>query len=270
MFATSVRTLFAIVSLAFSGAASADLALNMPYGVTETSQNVYQLHMIILWICVAIGVGVFGAMFYSIYHHRKSKGAKAAQFHESTTVEVVWTVIPFLILVGMAIPSTITLIKMYDASEEDMTVKVTGYQWKWHYDYVDEGVGFFSSLDPDSNLARQVGSGIDPKSVDNYLLNVDNPLVLPAGKKVRFVITANDVIHAWWVPEFGWKRDAIPGFINEAWTKVDEPGVYRGQCAELCGRDHGFMPIVVEVKSQSEYEKWLAERKGTGQVASAR
>jgi cytochrome c oxidase subunit 2 len=273
MFASSMKLVVVCLLMALSGGASADLALNMPQGVTEVSRGVYNLHMIILWICVVIGIGVFAAMFYSIYAHRKSKGAKAAQFHESTTVEVIWTVVPFLILVGMAIPSTMTLMEMYDTTDPDMTVKVTGYQWKWHYDYLDEGFGFFSTLDSRSNEARQVGSDIAPESVPNYLLNVDNPLVLPAGKKVRFVITANDVIHAWWVPEFGWKKDAIPGFINEAWTRIDAPGIYRGQCAELCGRDHGFMPIVVEVKSEADYAKWVEERKvaltSMSQVASA-
>ena len=245
--------------------------LNMTEGVTETSKAVYDLHMIILWVCVAIAIVVFGAMAYSIYAHRKSRGFTPATFHESTKMEIVWTVIPFAILIGMAIPSTKTLVDMYDISDPDMTVKVVGYQWKWEYDYVEDGVRFFSTLDRASNEARQIGSGVDPATVENYLLNVDNPLVIPAGKKVRSLSTANDVIHSWWVPEFGWKKDAIPGFITDAWTRVDEPGVYRGQCAELCGRDHGFMPIVVEVKSEADYQKWLAEAK-TGnptQLASA-
>jgi len=200
-------------------------------------------------------------------YHRKSRGAVAAQFHESMTAELVWTIIPFVILVVMAIPATKVLIDMHDSSEADMTVKVTGYQWKWRYEYMDEDVSFFSSLDAASNAARQVGSGIDPATVENYLLNVDHPLVIPAGKKVRFLLTAADVIHSWWVPDFGWKKDAIPGFINEAWVIVDEPGVYRGQCAELCGRDHGFMPIVVEVKSEADYAAWLAAQKGAAAAA---
>ncbi|MGB0721104.1 MAG: cytochrome c oxidase subunit II [Gammaproteobacteria bacterium] len=244
--------------------------LNMPVGVTETSSSVYDLHMIILWICVIIGIVVFGAMAYSMYAHRKSKGVTPATFHESTTLEIIWTVIPFAILVVMAIPATTTLVDMYDTSDAEVTVKVTGYQWKWEYEYVEDGVRFFSTLSADSNVARQLGSGVDPTTVDNYLLDVDKPLVIPAGKKVRFLLTASDVIHAWWVPEFGWKKDAIPGFINEAWTKVDKPGTYRGVCAELCGRDHGFMPIVVEVKPEAEYKQWLASAKSENTVASAR
>lgn len=250
-----------------SGVAHAEYGLNMPVGVTETSRQVYDLHMLILWVCVAIGVVVFGAMIYSMVYHRKSQGAVASQFHESMTAELVWTVIPFIILVVMAIPATKVLIEMHDSSEADMTVKITGYQWKWHYEYIGEDLDFFSSLDAASNEARQVGSGIDPSTVADYLLNVDHPLVIPVGKKVRFLLTAEDVIHAWWVPDFGWKKDAIPGLINEAWVIVDEPGVYRGQCAELCGRDHGFMPIVVEVKSEADYATWLVAQKVAKQVA---
>lgn len=250
-----------------SNVAHAEFGLNMTQGVTDTSRQVYDLHMLILWICVAIGVVVFGAMIYSMIYHRKSQGAVAAQFHESVTAELAWTIIPFVILIAMAIPATKVLIDMHDASEADMSIKVTGYQWKWHYEYIGEDVDFFSSLDAKSNEARQVGSDIDPASVEDYLLNVDHRLVLPVGKKIRFLLTASDVIHAWWVPEFGWKKDAVPGFINEAWVKLEEPGIYRGQCAELCGRGHGFMPIVVEVKSQEDYAIWLAEQKGTAVVA---
>ncbi|MEO1888302.1 MAG: cytochrome c oxidase subunit II [Cycloclasticus sp.] len=250
-----------------SSVAHAEYGLNMPVGVTETSRQVYDLHMLILWVCVAIGVVVFGAMIYSMIYHRKSRGAVASQFHESMTAELVWTVIPFVILVVMAIPATTVLIDMHDTSEADMTVKVTGYQWKWGYEYIGEDVSFFSSLDAKSNEARQVGSDIDPATVENYLLDVDHPLVLPVGKKVRVLLTAADVIHAWWVPDFGWKKDAVPGFINEAWVRVDEPGIYRGQCAELCGRDHGFMPIVVVVKTVADYEIWLAEQKGAAASA---
>ena len=250
------------------GVARADWgALNMTAGVTEISRDVYDLHMLILWICVAIGVVVFGAMFYSMFKHRKSKGAVAAQFHESTSVEIAWTIVPFLILIGMAIPATGVLLDMADTSESDMTIKVTGYQWKWRYDYLDENFGFYSSMDADSQAARQLQSGIDPASVDNYLLDVDHPLVIPAGRKVRFLFTAADVIHAWGVPDFGWKKDAIPGFINEAWTKVDQPGVYRGQCAELCGRDHGFMPVVVKVLPEAEYRAWAVARQAADKVA---
>ena len=244
-----------------AGPAAADWALNMTPGVTEVSRDVFGLHMLIFWICVIIGVVVFGAIVYSVIKFRKSKGAQAAQFHHSTTVEIIWTVIPLLILVGMAVPATKTLIAMDDVSQADMTVKVTGYQWQWHYEYMDEGVGFYSKLDADSDRVRQVGSGEDPRSVDNYLLNVDEPLVLPTDTRVRFLITAADVIHSWWVPDLGWKKDAIPGYVNTAWTQIDEPGIYRGQCAELCGRDHGFMPVVVEAKTPEDFQAWLAARK---------
>jgi cytochrome c oxidase subunit 2 len=250
-----------------SSVAHAEYGLNMPVGVTETSRQVYDLHMLILWVCVAIGVVVFGAMIYSMIYHRKSKGAVASQFHESMTAELVWTVIPFIILIVMAIPATKVLVEMHDSSEADLKIKVTGYQWKWRYEYVGEGVDFFSSLDAASNEARQLGSDIDPSTVENYLLDVDHPLVIPVGKKVGILLTAADVIHAWWVPDFGWKKDAVPGFINEAWVKVDEIGVYRGQCAELCGRDHGFMPIVVEVKSEEDYAVWLASQKSAAVAA---
>lgn len=244
----------------WSGSAFADWGLNMPRGVTPLSYEVYDLHMLILWICVAIGILVFGIMLYSILKHRKSQGAVAAQFHESTALEILWTVIPFLILIGIAIPATRTLIAMEDTSDADITVKVTGYQWKWQYDYLEDDISFFSSLDSESNQARQLASGIDVASVDNYLLEVDNPVVLPVGRKVRFLITASDVLHAWWVPEFGMKRDAIPGYVNEMWARIDEPGIYRGQCAELCGRDHAFMPIVVAAVEEDEYRDWVAQQ----------
>lgn len=244
---------------------------NTPSGFTSISREVYGLHMLIFWVCVAIGVLVFGAMTYSIVKHRRSVHPKPADFHESTTVEIAWTVVPFLILIGMAIPAAGTLIKMEDTRNADMTVKVTGYQWKWHYEYVGENLSFFSTLKAESNQARQRGSGIDPKSVPNYLVDVDNALVLPVGKKVRFLVTANDVIHAWWVPELAVKKDAIPGYINEVWTNIDEPGTYRGVCAELCGRDHGYMPIVVKAVPEAEFAAWLAKQKaGAGEpLASA-
>jgi len=248
---------------------SADYALNMTTGVTSTSQQVYDLHMIIFWICCAIGVVVFGAMIYSIIKHRKSKGAVAAQFHESTTAEIAWTVVPIIILVSMAVPATKTLLAMEDTSDADMSIKVTGIQWKWKYDYLDEGISFISSLNPEHEKARQLKSGADVAAIDNYLLDVDNPLVVPVGKKIRFLLTANDVIHAWWVPDLGWKKDAIPGFVNEAWAKVDKPGVYRGNCAELCGKDHGFMPIVVVAKSEADYATWVAEQKAVAEAAMA-
>lgn len=260
----SVRTLQACWGaglLFFAGPAAADWALNMPRGVTPISRDVYDLHMLIFWICVWIGVAVFGVMFWSIIHHRKSKGVVAAQFHHSTKAEIIWTIIPALILIGMAIPATRTLIAMESTGDSDLTIKVTGYQWKWHYDYVDEGISFFSTLAKSSNEARQRGSGIDPTSVENYLLEVDRPLVVPVNKKIRFLTTANDVIHAWWVPALGWKRDAIPGFINESWAIIEKPGVYRGQCAELCGRDHAFMPIVLIAKEEDEYQQWVEEMK---------
>ena len=235
---------------------------NMPVGVTDISREVYDLHMLIFWICVVIGVGVFGVMFYSVFAHRKSKGAKPADFHESTTVEIIWTVIPFVILIAMAIPAAGTLMRMEDVSGSEMTVKITGYQWLWEYEYLDSDIHFYSRLDSESDKARQLDSGIDPTTVDNYLLEVDNRLVLPVDTKIRFLLTANDVLHAWWVPDLAVKKDAVPGFVREIWTKIDEPGVYRGQCAELCGRDHGFMPIVVEAVSKEDYAKWVASKGG--------
>lgn len=249
-------------------AANAEWGLNLTPGVTPFSRTIYDLHMLILWVCVVIGIVVFGLMFYSIMKFRKSQGAQAAQWHESTKVEVLWTLIPFIILVGIAVPATKALIMMEDVSGADMTIKVTGYQWKWHYQYVDDGVGFFSTLDADSNTARQLGADIDPSSVDNYLLSVDNHLVVPINKKIRFLTTAGDVIHAWWVPALGWKRDAIPGFINESWATIEEAGIYRGQCAELCGKDHGFMPVVVEALPEAEYQAWLEKQKAATQQAA--
>ena len=260
--ALNSRLTWLVGLLAFAGTAMADYGLNMTEGVTPFSAEVYELHMIILWICVVIGIGVFGAMFYSMYAHRKSRGVEPAQFSHSTLAEVLWTVVPIAILVVMAIPATRVLIFMEQTTDAEMTVKITGYQWKWKYEYMEDGVEFISSLHPDSNAARQVGSDIDPATVENYLLEVDKPLVLPTNTKVRFLITSDDVIHAWWVPALGWKRDAIPGFINEAWTEINEPGIYRGQCAELCGKDHGFMPIVVVAKSPEDYAAWVAEQQG--------
>lgn len=235
-------------------------ALNMTQGVTEVSEKVYGIHMMIFWVCCVIGVVVFGVMFYSMWRHRKSKGAVPATFHESTLVEIVWTAVPFLILIGVAIPSAKTLIAMEDTSNPDLTIKITGYQWKWHYDYLDSGVAFFSSLDPEHNKARQVGADADLTQFDHYLKEVDNPLVVPTGVKIRFLHTANDVIHSWWVPELAVKKDAIPGFINENWAVIKEPGVYRGKCAELCGRDHGFMPVVVKAVSPEEFNTWMSEQ----------
>ncbi len=265
------KQLFACLALLFFGLSSAhaDYTLNMPKGVTQLSHDVYDLHMLILWICVFIGIAVFGTMFYSIYHHRKSKGHEAEQFHENATVEIIWTIIPTVILIGMAIPATKAVVELDDVQEADMSIKVTGWQWKWEYDYLDNGIHFFSSLDEASNKARQMDSGIDPRSVPNYLLDVDNPLVIPVNTKVRFLFTAADVIHSWWVPSLGWKKDANPGFINEAWTSVEKPGVYRGQCAELCGKDHGFMPIVVIAMEKDDYNKWVEEKKAAAAATAS-
>lgn len=236
--------------------------INMTRGVTDISHRVYDLHMTILIICCLIGVVVFGAMFYAIVKHRKSQGAVAAQFHESTKVEIIWTVIPFLILIGMAVPATKTLIEMEDNSKSDITIKVTGSQWKWHYEYFDQGFGFYSLLaTPAEQFDNLDGKNTDVAKGEHYLLEVDKPLVLPIGKKIRFLVTADDVIHSWWVPAFAVKQDANPGFINEAWTIINEPGVYRGQCAELCGKDHGYMPVVVKAVTQDEYAVWLDEQK---------
>ena len=204
---------------------------------------------------------VFGALFYAIFKFRKSKGAVAATFSHNTKAEIIWTVIPVIILVVMAWPATANLIKFYDTRDSEMTVKVTGYQWMWKYEYLGQDVTFTSRLDRESDRVRQSGKVPTLASHPHYLLEVDNRLVLPVNTKVRFVITSDDVIHAWWVPALGWKQDAIPGFINEAWTNIETPGVYRGQCAELCGKDHGFMPIVVEAVSKEDFQKWLASRK---------
>lgn len=243
--------------------------LDLRVGVTDLSREIHGLHTLILWICVAIAVAVFGVMIYSIATFRKSKGAVPATFDHNTTAEVVWTVIPVLILVGMAIPSARTLVRIDDASGSELTIKVTGYQWMWQYEYVGEGVSFYSKLAEDSNFARQLDSGIDPYSVPNYLLDVDQPLVVPEGVKVRVLVTAADVIHSWWVPDFGIKKDAIPGYVNELWFRSDKTGTFRGQCVELCGRDHGFMPVVVEVKPRAEFDAWLEARKSAMQAANA-
>ncbi len=265
--ATACAVLFGSAS-AFAADTMDQAYWNMPKGVTKISHDVYSLHMLGFYFCVAIGVVVFSVMFYSLFAFRRSKHPVPANFHESTAIEIIWTIIPFVILIGLAVPAAKTLIEEYDTSNSDMTIKITGYQWKWQYEYVDQGVSFFSTLKADANVARQLHSGIDPKTVPNYLHDVDNYLVLPVGKKVRFLLTANDVIHGWWMPDLAIKKDAIPGYVNEMWAKIDEPGVYRGQCTVLCGRDHGYMPIVVEAKSEADYEAWLKSKKGT-QVASA-
>jgi cytochrome c oxidase subunit 2 len=262
--AISLFTLVASVAHADWG------GLNMTEGVTILSRKIYSLHMLILWICVGIAVVVFGVMIYSLVKFRKSQGAVADKtLVHSTKVEIVWTIIPILILVGIAVPIAKTLIEIEDMGHVDINIKVTGYQWKWQYEYLGQNVSFFSTLKRDSDAARQLGSGTDPRTVPNYLLEVDNHLVIPANTKIRFLLTAQDVIHAWWVPAFGMKKDAIPGYVNEIWVQVDADklGTYRGQCAELCGRDHGFMPIVVEVKSPAEFDKWLREKQAEQKLA---
>jgi cytochrome c oxidase subunit 2 len=247
---------------------------NLPIGVTDLSKAMYGLHMEVFWICVGIAVVVFGVMIYSLLTFRQSKGAipDTTMVH-STKVEIIWTIIPVLILVVMAVPAADLILKQEDTRNSELSIRVTGYQWKWQYQYMDagEGVDFFSTLKQDSNFARQLDSGIDPKSVPNYLLDVDKPLVIPSGTKVRLLLTSMDVIHAWWVPDFGAKRSAIPGYVNELWFKVDpgKEGIYRGQCAALCGRDHGFMPVVVDVRTPDDFKKWVAEQKTAAQQAVA-
>jgi cytochrome c oxidase subunit II len=246
--------------------------LNMTQGVTDISRKIYGLHMEIFWICVVIAVIVFGAMIFSIVTYRKSRGAVAdVTLVHNTTIELLWTAVPVAILVGMAIPAAKTLVEIEDVTHTDLNIKVTGFQWGWQYDYLDNGVAYFSRLDRKSDAARELMSGIDPNTVDHYLLSVDKPLVVPVGSKVRLLITGADVIHSWWVPAFGVKKDAIPGFINEAWFKVDtdKPGLYRGQCAELCGRDHGFMPIVVDVRSKEDFAAWLKDKAAEQKQAAA-
>jgi cytochrome c oxidase subunit 2 len=262
----AVRNLFAGLSLALvSGLAYGAYGLNLQPPASPIAEEILGLHNMIMVICLIIFVIVFGFMFYSIFAHRKSRGHKAATFHESTTIEIVWTTIPFLILVGMAIPSTATLLKMEDTkSEADIVIKITGYQWKWRYEYPDHDISFFSTLStPRDQIENKAKKG------DNYLLEVDNPVVIPVGKKVRFLVTANDVIHAWWVPQLGVKKDAIPGFLNETWAIANKPGTYRGQCAELCGKDHGYMPIVVEAVEQEKFTQWVSAQKAQAQVAAA-
>jgi cytochrome c oxidase subunit 2 len=252
---TVVLVLF---GFAFASPAFSDFALNMTPGVTANSREVYALHMQVLWVCVVIGVLVYGAMVYAIVKFRKSKGAVPVKISHNTTMEVVWTVIPALILVALAVPAAETLVKNSDTRNAQISIKVTGYQWRWGYEYLDTGVQFYSTLDRASNAARRLDSGIDPRSVENYLLSVDKPLVVPVNTKVRLLVTGADVIHAWWVPALAIKQDAVPGYINEVWFQADAEGVYRGQCAELCGMDHGFMPIVVKVTSKEEYDAWLS------------
>ena len=241
--------------------ALADWGLNMTQGVTPISKEIYDMHMLTLWVVTVIGILVFGVMFWSIFHHRKSKGAKASKFSHSTTVDIIWTIVPTAIIIALAIPATKLLIKMDDTSEAKITIKATGIQWKWKYDYLDEDITLYSSLDAKSQEVAQRDSGQNPMEYENYLLDVDEPLVVPVNTKLRILTTAEDVIHAWWVPELGWKRDAIPGFINDNWAIIEEPGTYRGNCTEICGKGHGYMPIVVKAVSMEDYEAWIEDRK---------
>lgn len=253
----------------FPSIAFGDNQVNMSPGVTSIGAEIYDLHMLIMIICVVIGIGVFGVMFYSIIYHRKSRGVVPSQFHESTKVEVAWTVVPFLILIGMAVPATSTLLEVYDNDDAELDILITGYQWKWKYEYLDENgenISFFSNL----STPQEEIYNTDQKG-EHYLLEVDEPLVIPVNTKVRFLVTANDVIHSWWVPEIAVKRDAIPGFINETWTKVPQEGIYRGQCTELCGAYHGFMPVVVHAVSREEFDAWMGSKRAdkAAQVAAS-
>jgi cytochrome c oxidase subunit 2 len=273
-----------LAGLAISAAAFGhpESSLNLPVGVTPISQQAHYLHMLTLWVCVGIAVVVFGAMIYSMVKFRKSQGAVPdTTIVHSTKAEIIWTIIPVIILVALAVPATKGLVIIEDTRNSGLTVKATGYQWKWQYEYISQndgktetpisGVSYYSALEENSNFTRQLGSGLDPNKVENYLLDVDHPLVIPSGVKVRLLLTGNDVIHAWWVPQLGMKRDAIPGFVNEMWIQVDEgkEGTYRGQCVELCGRDHGFMPIVVVVKTKQDFAAWLAAQQPAAATATA-
>jgi cytochrome c oxidase subunit 2 len=273
-----------LAGLAISAAAFGhpESSLNLPVGVTPISQQAHYLHMLTLWVCVGIAVVVFGAMIYSMVKFRKSQGAVPdTTIVHSTKAEIIWTIIPVIILVALAVPATKGLVIIEDTRNSGLTVKATGYQWKWQYEYISQndgktetpisGVSYYSALEENSNFTRQLGSGLDPNQVENYLLDVDHPLVIPSGVKVRLLLTGNDVIHAWWVPQLGMKRDAIPGFVNEMWIQVDEgkEGTYRGQCVELCGRDHGFMPIVVVVKTKQDFAAWLAAQQPAAATATA-
>ncbi len=269
----------ALVSLAalaaLSPAAHAESGwhlLNMTQGVTDISRKIYSLHMLIFYVCLAIGIVVFGVMIWSLIKFRKSQGAVSdtTMVHD-TKMEVIWTAIPVAILVAMAVPAANTLVELEDTRNTELTIKVTGFQWGWQYDYLDNGVVFFSRLSRDADAARRLSSGTDVTKIEHYLLNVDNPLIVPSGTKVRLLLTANDVIHSWWVPAFGMKKDAIPGYVNEMWFKVDpdKTGVYRGQCVELCGRDHAFMPIVVDVRTKEDFESWLKTTADSQKQAAA-
>ena len=263
----SAVALAGVSALALYSSMAVGSKYNLPEPQSVIAKDIYDQHIVLLWICLVIFIGVFGVMFYSVLKHRKSLGYKAANFHHSTAVEIIWTVIPCLILVAMAYPATKTVIAMKDTSSPDMTIKATGYQWMWGYDYLQgegEGISFYSKLStPRAQVENKAPKG------ENYLLEVDNRVVVPVGKKVRVILTANDVLHAWWVPALGIKQDAIPGFIRDTWFTADKPGIYRGQCAELCGKDHGFMPIVVEVMEAGEYSKWVAAQRGASTVKTS-
>ena len=260
--ALSIAVLFLMLSVS----AFAAMDLNMPVGVSSMSKEIYGLHMYILWIVCIIGVVVYGGIIYTLIAYRKSKGHQPAKFSHNLVVELVWTIVPTLILIIIAIPATETLRKMYDTSDSDVDIMITGYQWKWHYKYLDEDISFFSNL---STPISQTALGSTEEKNEFYLLEVDEPLVIPVNKKIRFLLTANDVIHAWWVPDFAAKKDAIPGFINEMWVVVEQTGHYRGACAELCGQNHGYMPIEVIVKTQEDYEAWLVQKKNAGAADAA-
>jgi cytochrome c oxidase subunit II len=279
-----VRTLTGLGGALVTGVAAANphpWQLNLPKGATSISHQVYDLNMASFLVCVGIGIVVFGAMIVAMVRFRKSRGAVAEKWSHSTKLELVWTIVPVLILVGLALPASHILTEEANVNNAQMTVKVTGYQWKWRYDYIDydgkpvKRVGFMSKLDRLSDRTRQLGSGLSPYAVkdkagyNDYLLNVDHPLVVPVGVKIRFAITGGDVIHSWWVPDLGWKMDAIPGIVNTAWTKIDKPGIYRGQCAELCGQDHGFMPIVVKAVPKAQFEQWLAAQEDAAKLDKA-
>lgn len=260
--------LLSIMVVMMSTSVFAEYGLNMTEGVTSLSHDIYGLHMMVFWVSVIIAIIVFGAMVYSLIMHRKSKGAVAANFHESTKAELIWTIVPIIILISMAIPASKVLIDLEDTTKAEMSIKITGHQWKWQYDYPKEGISFFSNL---AQSSREVIRGTDAEreNAEHYLLNVDKRLVLPVDTSIRFLITSNDVIHNWWVSDFGVKQDANPGFINDAWAKIDKIGTYRGQCAELCGKDHGFMPIVVDVVSKADYKQWVAKQQAAAKAAIA-
>lgn len=255
------KVFLSLLLLGLGGTAFADWDVNLRKGVTDLSVETYDIHMLVFWWCVAIGIVVFGAMIYSLVKHRKSQGAEAAQFSHNTKAEIVWTVVPVVILMLIVVPVAETMIKIEDTRDPDMSIVVTGYQWRWHYRYQDEDIAFYSSLARPSLEARRLNSGVDPFAVDNYLLEVDRPMVVPKGAKVRLLVTSNDVIHSWYVPDFSIKKDAIPGIINEVWFQPNETGTFRGQCTELCGKDHGYMPIVVEVVEPDAYTAWVETRK---------